>query len=110
MDWKDQLNLLASTLENEPEKETPAQVESPVSKPKQTLIVRFEKRNGKPATILSGFDGSDEEIRALAARIKKFCGTGGSAKDDEILIQGDVRSKIADFLRMQGYQVRGDLK
>lgn len=110
MDWKDRLNLLASTLDEEPANEQPVKVETPPLKPKQTLIVRFEKRNGKPATILSGFDGSDEEIKALAARIKKFCGTGGSAKDDEILIQGDIRSKISEFLRMQGYQVRGDLK
>lgn len=77
---------------------------------KQELVVRFEKRNGKPATILSRFQGSEAELKALAAALKKHCGTGGSAKDDEILIQGDVRVKVADYLKRQGHRVKGDFK
>jgi translation initiation factor 1 len=104
-DWKDLLN---AKLEQSPE----IKAESVVSTPskRQDFILRFEKRNGKPATIVSNFEGSEAALKDLAATLKKHCGTGGSAKDDEILIQGDVRVKIADYLTKQGHKVRGDFK
>ncbi|HET9571313.1 MAG TPA: translation initiation factor [Bacteroidales bacterium] len=105
-DWKDLLNdKLEQLPANQSEK-------VPVATPskKQDFIIRFEKRNGKPATIVSNFQGSEAGLKELAASLKKFCGTGGSAKDDEILIQGDVRSKVADYLTKQGHKVRGDFK
>lgn len=105
-DWKDLLN---AKLEQEPVRQNePA---SPIVPSKrQDFILRFEKRNGKPATIVSNFQGSESALKDLAATLKKHCGTGGSAKDDEILIQGDVRTKIADYLTKQGHKVRGDFK
>jgi len=111
--WKDVLN---STIAAMPEKELETPNESSEIKIKnkpdihQNLIIRFEKRNGKPATIISNFQGSEQELKDLAAKLKKLCGVGGSAKDDEILIQGDVRTKIADHLRKQNHTVRGDFK
>lgn len=109
-DWKDLLNAKIEHLPSTVGKSavtTPAAV-SPSKR--QDFIIRFEKRNGKPATIVSNFQGSESALKDLAATLKKHCGTGGSAKDDEILIQGDVRLKIADFLSKQGHKVRGDFK
>jgi translation initiation factor 1 len=109
-DWKDLLN---AKLEHRPENvsEVPAATPAPLTTSKrQDFIIRFEKRNGKPATIVSNFQGSESALKELAATLKKHCGTGGSAKDDEILIQGDVRVKIADYLKKQGHLVRGDFK
>jgi len=109
-DWKDLLN---SKLEHLPENviESASATPSTVTLTKrQDFIIRFEKRNGKPATIVSNFKGSESALKDLAATLKKHCGTGGSAKDDEILIQGDVRLKIADYLTKQGHKVRGDFK
>lgn len=110
-DWKERLNELASknievdkSIDNLKETE---KASIPKQK-RQDLIIRFEKRNGKPATIVSNFDGSESELKELAKKLKIHCGTGGSAKDDEILIQGDVRQKIVIFLRALGYKVRGN--
>jgi len=112
--WKDVLN---STMAAMPEidQEVPNENKEIINGENtpgihQNLIIRFEKRNGKPATIISNFQGSEQELKDLAAKLKKLCGVGGSAKDDEILIQGDVRTKIADFLRKQNHTVRGDFK
>jgi translation initiation factor 1 len=105
-DWKDLLN---AKLEQLPANQSVPTSTIPPSK-RQDFIIRFEKRNGKPATIVSNFQGSESDLKDLAATLKKYCGTGGSAKDDEILIQGDVRVKIFDYLKKQGHLVRGDLK
>ncbi len=105
-DWKDLLN---AKLEKVPVHQNEPVVTTVLSK-RQDFILRFEKRNGKPATIVSNFQGSESALKDLAATLKKHCGTGGSAKDDEILIQGDVRLKIADYLTKQGHKVRGDFK
>lgn len=105
-DWKDLLN---AKLEHVPvHQNEPAKTATPSKR--QDFILRFEKRNGKPATIVSNFQGSELALKELAATLKKHCGTGGSAKDDEILIQGDVRLKIAEYLKKQGHLVRGDFK
>jgi len=71
----------------------------------QQLRVRIEKkhRGGKTVTVIDGFTGSSEDLAALGKRLKTQCGTGGSAKDGEILIQGDYREKIVAWLRAWGY-------
>lgn len=110
-DWKDLLNAKLDQLPvavPQSSVATPAASAAPTKR--QDFILRFEKRNGKPATIVSNFQGSESALKDLAATLKKHCGTGGSAKDDEILIQGDVRQKIADYLTKQGHKVRGDFK
>jgi translation initiation factor 1 len=112
--WKDILGSSLSGLpDNEPDIPENEEVHTSNGKDekvRQNLTIRFEKRNGKPATIVSKFEGSEQELKDLAAKLKKHCGVGGSAKDDEILIQGDVRNKVADFLRKLNHNVRGDLK
>jgi translation initiation factor 1 len=73
-------------------------------------IVRVSRetkhRRGKAVTIVSGLPGTDDERDAVAQTLKKLCGAGGARKDDVIEIQGDQRTKIADYLAAQGYRVK----
>jgi Translation initiation factor 1 (eIF-1/SUI1) and related proteins len=106
MDWKDKLGGLKNVLP-EGESMPVAEPEKSVEKrQREPLRVEMEKRNGKPATIVSDFFGSDEELKELGKTLKVKCGAGGSARDGEILVQGDFRVKIADMLLAMGYKVK----
>lgn len=72
----------------------------------EPIICKFEKRNGKPQTILEGYTGADEDFKQLAKEIKKFLSVGGSFKDEKIIIQGDYRDKIMKFLKDKGFKVK----
>ena len=74
----------------------------------QRLEAHLDKKNrgGKVATVIKGFEGNEEDLKALAKQLKTLCGVGGSAKDDEIIIQGNFRDKIMDFLVKEGYKVK----
>jgi translation initiation factor 1 len=63
-------------------------------------------RKGKTVTLVKGFVGKTDDLEALAVEIKKSCGTGGSVKDREIVIQGDFREKIVLFLSKRGYKTK----
>lgn len=77
-------------------------------KPDGTVRIWLERkgRNGGPVSIVRGFPGDRDALLALAARLKKACGTGGSAKDGEIIIQGDHRERIAAALTADGLRVK----
>lgn len=62
-------------------------------------------RRGKPVTTVSGVPGGDAELRALAGRLKKRCGVGGSVKDGVIELQGDHRDVVVEVLRAEGHDV-----
>src|SRR5690554_6285942 len=72
---------------------------------KQQLKVRLDskKRAGKVVTLVEGFIGTKDDLTQLGKDIKTKCGTGGSVKDNQIIIQGDYRTKIMDWLKQWGY-------
>ncbi|WP_422861355.1 translation initiation factor [Flagellimonas sp. W118] len=70
------------------------------------IICKYEKRKGKPVTILEGYTGADNDFKKLTKELKTLLSVGGSYKNDTILIQGDYRDKIMDFLKDQGFAVK----
>lgn len=74
--------------------------------PQQKLKIRLETkhRGGKAVTLVEGFVGTEEDLQDLGKKLKNFCGTGGSAKDNEILVQGDQRDKVLQWLQKNGYK------
>jgi translation initiation factor 1 len=72
----------------------------------QKLKVRLDtkKRAGKAVTLVEGFIGTDDDLQTLGKALKNFCGTGGSAKDREIIVQGDQRDKVLQWLQKNGYK------
>lgn len=72
----------------------------------QKLRVRLDTRNrgGKAVTLVEGFTGKDDDLQDLGKKLKSFCGTGGSAKDGEIIVQGDQRDKVLQWLQKNGYK------
>jgi len=74
----------------------------------QQLEAHLDKKNrgGKVATIIKGFVGTSDDLKALGKELKTLCGVGGSVKDQEIIIQGNFRDKIMDYLKNKGYKVK----
>jgi len=75
---------------------------------KQDLRVMLDSRNrkGKKVTLIAGFAGTDNDLQKLGRELKMICGSGGTAKEGEILIQGDFRDKIMDWLLNKGYKAK----
>ena len=76
------------------------------SQPRLDIIFEKKGRGGKMATIVTGFTMSDDDVAALASKMKSSLGTGGSSRGGEILIQGDKRDAVLKFLTKQGYKAR----
>lgn len=70
------------------------------------IICKYEKRKGKPITILEGYSGATEDFKKLAKELKQKLSVGGSFKDDKIIIQGDYRDKIMEILKVKGFNVK----
>lgn len=72
----------------------------------EPLICKYEKRKGKPITIIEGYNGLDSDFKQLAKELKKLLSVGGSFKNEQIILQGDYRDKIMDFLKNKGFKVK----
>lgn len=104
-DWKDRLGVVFST--NPDFNYTSDENDEPVTLPKeqQKLRVSIEKkgRGGKVVTVVKGFVGSSEDLKNLEKMLKTKCGVGGSSKDQIILLQGELKSKVILLLKDLGY-------
>jgi translation initiation factor 1 len=74
----------------------------------QTLYVSIDRkqRKGKEVTLVEGFAGHPDDLKELGKRLKSKCGVGGTAKDGEIIIQGNMRDKVMNLLEDEGYSVK----
>tara|TARA_R110002073_G_scaffold31871_3_gene97300 strand:+ start:5493 stop:5822 length:330 start_codon:yes stop_codon:yes gene_type:complete len=70
------------------------------------IICKYEKRKGKPITILEGYNGTTQDFKKLTKELKTKLSVGGSFKDDKIIIQGDYRDKIMAILKEKGFNVK----
>ncbi len=82
------------------------EVALPASKQQLWVMLDRKQRAGKVVTLVSGFKGRTEDLEALGKKLKSFCGSGGSVKDGDILVQGDHREKLQGWLKKEGYQVK----
>jgi translation initiation factor 1 len=105
MDFQDQLKKLFP--EHQIEKEEPEIIEyKELWIQEEPMICKFEKRKGKPTTIIEGYTGTDEDFKILAKELKTKLSVGGSFKDGSIIIQGDYRDKIMTILKEKGFKVK----
>ena len=104
-DWKDRLNVVYSTNPDFKYETDGEEEQDTLPKEKQLLRISLDKRNrkGKAVTLITGFIGTTEDLEALGKMLKVKCGVGGSAKDGEIIIQGDFRTKVLELLQKEGY-------
>ena len=107
-DWKARLGVVYSTNPDF-QYETAAEEEAETLPPgKQRLIVAIDRRNrgGKQVTLVTGFVGKADDLKELGKAPKTRCGVGGTAKDGEITIQGDLRDKVVALLKEMGYNAK----
>ncbi|MGV4460055.1 translation initiation factor [Ornithobacterium rhinotracheale] len=106
MDLQDQLKKLFPdhVADETPQENTPN--EEGLWIPDETVSCHFEKRNGKPHTIIKGYTGHAQDFKQLAKDLKKMLGVGGSVKNEEIIIQGDYREQIMAYLKDLGMKVK----
>ena len=104
-DWKDRLNVVYSTNPDFNYECIEEEQAETLPKNQQKLRVGIEKkgRGGKTDTIIKGFIGSEEDLKDLSKWLKTKCGVGGSAKEGEIIIQGDFKQRIIELLKVEGY-------
>jgi translation initiation factor 1 len=100
-------NIVYSTDPNwQPEEDKPEETET-LSPEKQNLRIELVRLKGnKLATVITQFIGTEQDLNALCKALKQVCGVGGTAKNGEIQLQGDVRTKVESYLQKQGYKYK----
>jgi translation initiation factor 1 len=104
MDLQDQLKNLFP--EHVPSEEPEKKEKSAFWLQDEPLICKYEKRKGKPITIIEGYNGAASDFKQLAKELKQMLSVGGSFKNEQIIIQGDYRDKIMEFLKEKGFKVK----
>lgn len=108
-DWKHRLNIVYSTnpdMQYETDRQEDAVETLPPEKQKLKVMLDKRNRKGKEVTLVTGFVGTDDDLKELAKFLKTKCGAGGSARAGEILVQGDFRRVVKELLEDKGYNVR----
>ena len=104
MDLQDQLKNLFPDHQPEPTPEVNNELDFWIQD--DPLICKYEKRKGKPITIIEGYNGAEADFKLLARQLKQMLSVGGSFKNESIIIQGDYRNKIMEFLKSKGFKVK----
>ena len=106
-DWKERLGVVFSTNPDYKFQTTGEAEAETLAPAKQNLKVWLDRlKGGRVSTVVRGFVGSDDDLAALGKELKKSCGVGGTAKDGEIIIQGDHRDRVIDLLAKAGYRCK----
>lgn len=107
-DWKKRLGVVYSTNPDFQYEQEEEQEQQTLPPKQQNLGVKLDKkhRKGKIVTLITGFVGKEEDLKLLGKKLKTKCGTGGSVKNGEIIIQGNNLDKIMNLLQEDGYPVK----
>lgn len=105
-DWKKKLNVVYSTNPDFEYEQEETHQEETLAKEKQSLRILLDtkRRRGKAVTIVTGFVGHDNDLSELGKLLRVRCGVGGSVKDGEIIVQGDMRNRVLEILQKEGYK------
>jgi len=107
-DWKKRLGVVYSTNPEFQFEKDQNDAQESLPPQQQKLYIKLDRKNrkGKTVTLIEGFMGTDEDLKSIAKELKTKCGVGGSARDGEILIQGDFRERIINLLEEKGFKVK----
>ena len=108
MGKKNKVGVVYSTnpdYQYEYEDDTPEQATLPPQQQKLVVGIDRKQRGGKQVTLVTGFVGTDDDLQSLGRTLKSKCGVGGSAKDGQMMVQGDFRDKVVAILTALGYKV-----
>lgn len=107
-DWKQRLGMVYSTNPDFQFEKGGGEQQETLPPRQQNLRVQLDRkqRKGKSVTLVTGFIGREEDLQALAKMLKTKCGTGGSTKEGEIIVQGDFVIKVLALLEAEGYKVK----
>ena len=107
-DWKQRLGMVYSTNPDFEYQTSEEEVQQTLPPQQQNLRVWLDRkqRGGKVVTLVKGFVGTDDDLADLGRMLKSQCGVGGSAKDGEIIVQGDHRDRVVELLTAAGYKCK----